>query len=138
MKLTRRKVRWIIKQKDSGERSRIVAQVMDITPRRIQQIWKYYRDHNKEPVIGKNLGRPKRKRRAVPPAKERLVKASLSCKERRVNTCKYSRRRFNFSTGSSIPSSSKRAFSLTVVALPHVHSSKAESSSIRQSLAAGR
>ena len=46
MKLTRRKVRWIIKQKDYGEKTRIVAQVMDITPRRIQQIWKYYRDNN--------------------------------------------------------------------------------------------
>jgi putative transposase len=60
MKLTTRKVRWIIKQKDSGERTRVVAKVMDITPRRIQQIWKYYKDNNEEPVIGKNLGRPRK------------------------------------------------------------------------------
>ena len=79
MKLNRRKIRWIINQKGSGEHTRVLSKIMNVTPRRIQQIWKYYRDNNEEPVIGKNLGRPKKNHSEFEREIVREVKQKYKC-----------------------------------------------------------
>ncbi len=33
---------------------------MKLSKRRVEQIWKEYRDTGKEPAVGKNLGRPEK------------------------------------------------------------------------------
>jgi len=58
MKLNRRKIHWIIRQKQEGASSREIGNEIDITCRRIEQIWKYFKDYGCEPIIGENVGRP--------------------------------------------------------------------------------
>lgn len=60
MKLTLKKIRYIIKHKKIGESSKTIAIDMKISKRRVEQIWKYYSETGKEPIIGKNLGRPEK------------------------------------------------------------------------------
>ena len=60
MKLNRRKIHWIIRQKQKGVSSREVANDIDISTRRVEQIWKYFKDQGHEPIIGKGIGRPRK------------------------------------------------------------------------------
>ena len=58
MKLNRKKIRYIIRRKEEGESSRVLATRMKISKRRVNQIWREYRVTGKEPIIGQNMGRP--------------------------------------------------------------------------------
>jgi putative transposase len=60
MKLNRRKIHWIIRQKQDGVSSKEIAKDIDITCRRVEQIWKYFKDYGCEPIIGKEVGRPRK------------------------------------------------------------------------------
>jgi transposase InsO family protein len=59
VKLTPKKVRWLIRHKEDGMSSRDVAVALKITPRRVNQVWKIYRDTGEIPVIGARVGRPR-------------------------------------------------------------------------------
>jgi hypothetical protein len=58
MKLTIKKIRYIINNKKKGESSELIRKDMKISKRRVEQIWKFYSETGKEPIIGKNMGRP--------------------------------------------------------------------------------
>jgi len=60
MKPNKRKIRYIINYKKKDESSKTIAKDMKISTRRVEQIWKEYNKTGKEPIIGKNLGRPKK------------------------------------------------------------------------------
>ena len=60
MKLNRRKIHGIIRQKQEGVSSREIAKDVEISCRRVDQIWKYFRDHGHEPIIGNDVGRPRK------------------------------------------------------------------------------
>ena len=60
MKLNKTKIRYIINHKNKGESSKTIAKDIKISTRRVEQIWKEYHETGKEPIIGKNLGRPKK------------------------------------------------------------------------------
>jgi transposase InsO family protein len=60
MKLNRRKVHWIIRQKQKGVGTKEIGRDMKVSRRRVQQIWKYFQETGLEPVLGQNLGRPKK------------------------------------------------------------------------------
>jgi len=49
---------YIIKNKKIGESSKTIAIDMKISKRLVEQIWRYYSETGKEPIIGNNLGRP--------------------------------------------------------------------------------
>ncbi len=59
MKLTKKKVNWLIRRKKEGMRSKKVGLGIKVTKRRVNQVWKMYRERGEIPVIGENLGRPK-------------------------------------------------------------------------------
>jgi len=52
MKLNKRKIHWIIRQKQKGVSTKEVALDMRILRRRVQQIWKSYETTGQEPAIG--------------------------------------------------------------------------------------
>lgn len=58
MKLNKTKIRWIIRQNRKGVATKDIARYMLVSPRRVQQILKEYRETGKEPSVGENLGRP--------------------------------------------------------------------------------
>ena len=60
MKLNKRKIHWIIREKKKGVTTSEIAWDMKISPRRVQKVWKQYLDTGIEPVIGKDIGRPKK------------------------------------------------------------------------------
>ncbi len=60
MKLTRRRIRWLIKRKKEGMSSKSIARALKISKRRVNQVWRMYMDSGEIPVIGENIGRPKR------------------------------------------------------------------------------
>ncbi len=60
MKLNRRKIHQIICQKQKGASSREIAKDVEISRRRVNQIWKYFGEHGREPIIGKDVGRPRK------------------------------------------------------------------------------
>ena len=60
MKLNRRKVHWIIRQKQKEVGTKEIARDMKISRRRVQQIWKYFKETGREPVLGQNIGRPRK------------------------------------------------------------------------------
>jgi putative transposase len=60
MKLNRRKVHYIIRQKQKGVTTSKIALDMKVTRRRVQQIWKRYLETGCEPMLGANLGRPRK------------------------------------------------------------------------------
>ena len=60
MKLTKKKIRWIIRQKEKKESSGIIAKIQHITRRRVNQLWKQYRSTGEIPIIGEAMGRPKK------------------------------------------------------------------------------
>jgi putative transposase len=58
MKLNRKKVNWIIRHKQKWVGTKEIARDMKVSLRRVQQIWKYFEDAGKEPILGQNVGRP--------------------------------------------------------------------------------
>ena len=60
MKLTKKKVRYIVRWKDRGKSSREIARKLKISKRRVNQIWKEYRERGEIPEIGRNVGRPRK------------------------------------------------------------------------------
>ncbi len=60
MKLNKKRIRWLVNQKKKGESSDAVAKDMKLSKRRVEQIWKEYRETGKDPAVGKNLGRPEK------------------------------------------------------------------------------
>jgi hypothetical protein len=60
MKLNKRKIHWIIRQKQKGVSTNKIALDMKISRRRVQQVWKSYKTTGQEPAIGENMGRPKK------------------------------------------------------------------------------
>jgi len=76
MKLTRRKIRWLIKRKKEGMSSKSIARALKISKRRVNQVWRMYMQDGEIPVIGENIGRSKKEvteeeRRIVLEAKEK-------------------------------------------------------------------
>ena len=60
MKLTRKKIRWIIRQKERQESSGIIGKIQRVTRRGVDQLWKQYRETGIISGIGAALGRPKK------------------------------------------------------------------------------
>jgi len=60
MKLNQKKIRKIIGQKIKGESSSVIAKTYHIARRRVDQIWKQYRNLGETPSIGQNMGRPRK------------------------------------------------------------------------------
>ena len=60
MKLDQRKIHWIIGQKLKGVTTKEIALDMKISRRRVQQIWKSYKEQKQEPTVGENMGRPRK------------------------------------------------------------------------------
>jgi putative transposase len=60
MKLNKRKIHWIIRQKPKGVPTKQIALDMKISRRRVQQLWKGYETPGEKPAIGENVGRPKK------------------------------------------------------------------------------
>jgi putative transposase len=60
MKLNRTKVRWILRQNRKVVTTREISRVMLVSQRRVQQVLKDYHETGREPVYGKNLGRPRK------------------------------------------------------------------------------
>jgi putative transposase len=60
MKVTRKKIRWIIHQKERQESSGIIAKIQRVTRRRVDQLGKHYRETGIIPGIGEAPGRPKK------------------------------------------------------------------------------
>ena len=58
MKLTLKKVKWLIRRKEEGMSSSIIARALKITIRRVNQVWKQYLETGTIPAIGKKMGRP--------------------------------------------------------------------------------
>jgi putative transposase len=59
MKLNKRKIHWIIREKKKGVTTSEIAGDMKISRRRVQQVWKQYLDTGIEPVIGKDIAGPR-------------------------------------------------------------------------------
>jgi len=60
MKLNKRKIHWIIRQKQKGVPTKQIALDMKISRRRVQQLWKGYVDTGREPATCENMGQPKK------------------------------------------------------------------------------
>lgn len=58
MKLNKKKIRYIIRNKKRGMYSRELGILMKVSKRRVNQIWQEYQDTGNEPIIGQNMGRP--------------------------------------------------------------------------------
>jgi putative transposase len=56
MKLTPKKIRGIIRQKEKKKSSGIIAKIQHITRRRVDQLWKQYRETGIVPIIGEAMG----------------------------------------------------------------------------------
>ncbi len=71
MKLTKKKVRYIVRWKERGKSSSELARELKISKRRVNQIWKEYRESGELPEIGTNVGRP---RKMIREEERRIVK----------------------------------------------------------------
>ena len=60
MKLTKAKVRFILRQNCKGVATKEISQDMKVTQRRVQQVLKDYKKTGHEPVYGENVGRPRK------------------------------------------------------------------------------
>ena len=58
VKLTKKRVKWLIKMKKEGEGSSMIARSLRISVRRVNQVWGEYKDTENIPIIGENMGRP--------------------------------------------------------------------------------
>ena len=61
--------------KKKGESCEIIAKDIKISKRRVEHIWKEYHKTGEEPLVGKNLGRPKK---AVIPEEVEILKKLLT------------------------------------------------------------
>ena len=59
MKLDERAIRWIIREKEKGTPTKIIAEIEGITRQRVNQIYKQYRETGEIPKLRKP-GRPKK------------------------------------------------------------------------------
>ena len=60
IKLDEKKIQWIIREKGKGELSTTqIAKILNVSRRRVLQLWAEYRKTGKMPVI-KKPGRPKK------------------------------------------------------------------------------
>ena len=71
MKLNEKKVRYIVRWKKRGKRSREIATELKVSRRRVNQIWKEYRKTGEIPEVGKRVGRP---RKMITEEEKRIVK----------------------------------------------------------------
>ncbi len=60
MILTKRKVRCLIRWKERGESSKDIAQDLKVTKRRVNQVWRQYKETGEVPEIGNDVGRPRK------------------------------------------------------------------------------
>jgi putative transposase len=60
MKLTKKKVKYLIRWKERGKSSREIGIELHVSKRRVNQVWKEYIETGEIPEIGKNLGRPRK------------------------------------------------------------------------------
>jgi len=60
MKLNKKKILWILRQKEDNESSGVIAKIQHITRKRVDQIWKLYRDTGTILIIGQKMGQPKK------------------------------------------------------------------------------
>jgi putative transposase len=58
MKLNKKRVHWLIRQKQEGVTSKDLAITMKLSRRRVEQIWKSYRDTKHEPLVETKMGPP--------------------------------------------------------------------------------
>jgi len=59
VKLDEKTIKWIIREKEKGTPTKEIAEIEGITPRRVNQIYKQYKDTGEVPKP-KNPGRPKK------------------------------------------------------------------------------
>ncbi|MBO8183517.1 MAG: hypothetical protein H0Z28_12135 [Archaeoglobus sp.] len=59
MKLDEKAIRWIIREKKKGTPTKLIAEIENITPRRVNQIYKQYKDTGRTPEL-RNPGRPRK------------------------------------------------------------------------------
>jgi len=59
VKLDEKGIKWIIREKEKGTPTKEIAEIENITPRRVNQIYKQYKDTGKIPKP-KKPGRPKK------------------------------------------------------------------------------
>jgi len=59
VKLTPKKVRRLIRQREGDMSSNDVAIAPKVTPRRVNQVWEMYLDVGETPIIGARIGRPR-------------------------------------------------------------------------------
>ncbi len=76
MKLNKKRIRWLVNQKKKGESSDAIAKNMKLSKRRVEQIWKEYRETGKDPAVGKNLGRPEK---AITKNEAEIIKQAFDC-----------------------------------------------------------
>jgi putative transposase len=62
MKLNAKKIGYILRELEKGRSPKDVGPEVGVTERRVKQIWKKYRDTQQVPIIGMNVGRPKKAR----------------------------------------------------------------------------
>ncbi len=55
-----KRIHWLINHKKKGGYSEALAKDMKLSKRRVEHIWKEYRETGKAPVVGKNPGRPEK------------------------------------------------------------------------------
>src|SRR5690606_19651637 len=60
MKLNKTKIRYILRQNRKGVSTKEIARDVKVSQRRVQQIIKEYKETGKEPVLGGNVGRPRK------------------------------------------------------------------------------
>jgi putative transposase len=76
MKLNKKRIRWLVNQKKKGESSDAIAKNMKLSKRRVEQIWKEYRETGKDPSVGKNLGRPEK---PITKNEAEIIKHAFDC-----------------------------------------------------------
>ena len=59
MKLDEKTIKWIIREKEKGTPTRIIAEIEGISTRRVNQIYRQYKDTGEIPKLRKP-GRPKK------------------------------------------------------------------------------
>ena len=59
MKLDEKAIKWIIREKEKGTPTKEIAEIEGITPRRVNQIYRQYKETGEVPKP-KKLGRPKK------------------------------------------------------------------------------
>ena len=58
--MNKRRVHWLILQKRKGVASKDLATIMELSRRRVEQVWKYYLDTGQELSVGKKMGPPRK------------------------------------------------------------------------------